>query len=65
MRNNNTANTNTWDVESDSYDVEELSDAELAEAQGGFFDNITQISQQYANFNVGSTVVQISIQSAS
>jgi len=61
-------NNNTWD----SDNLEELTDAELAEVEGGsyvenygfYYPEITQIQQQYAIGNYGSTIVQIASQNA-
>ena len=57
-------------LDSDSLDVEELSDAELTDVQGagyGFVyspDEILQIQEQVANGNYGSIVVQNANQTA-
>jgi bacteriocin-like protein len=59
---------NTWDTE----DLEELTDAELAEVEGGstvfnagyYAPYITQVQEQVAAFNFDSTVVQIASQNA-
>jgi len=59
---------NTWDSEN----LEELTDAELAEIDGGsnvlnfgyYYPEITQVQQQYAIGNYGSTIVQIASQNA-
>jgi len=59
---------NTWD----SDNLEELTDAELAEIDGGsyvvnfgdYYPYITQVQQQYAIGNAYSTVVQAASQNA-
>jgi hypothetical protein len=64
--------SNTWNTESDDLFAEELTDAELADVQGGsyvenygyYIPEITQIQQQYAIGNYGSTIVQIASQNA-
>jgi len=62
--------SNTWNTESDN--LEELTDAELAEVEGGstvfnagyYAPYITQVQEQVAEYNFGSTVVQIASQNA-
>jgi len=64
--------SNTWNTESDDLFAEELSDAELADVQGGsYVENyglyapyVTQVQEQVAAYNFGSTVVQIASQNA-
>jgi hypothetical protein len=63
----------TWNTESDNLFAEELSDAELADVQGGSYvfnfggvyaPYITQVQEQVAFGNVYSTVVQSASQNA-